>query len=202
MKNMDSQVVQQLYEPTEGEEFLKDFFCSEGIKFVEQKKIENLMGDRYSYRVADFYLPKYKVYVEFFGMWNSSDLKKTEYREKKKVYALNEIPCIYLYPENLGIIHYSFNKRIRAVLKRYNKNRELFKFNLGLFTEAKSGNIFGFLICLALLITFQFDRKAEYYWQWSGAMFAGLIWAGYSLYKGYIDFFKKDYSYVVFTKEF
>ena len=189
-------------EPSEGEIFLTEFFLSEGISFEVEVKLPDLKEDKKSYRVADFYLTKLKVYVEFFGMWNVRDEKKNDYREKKAVYALNNIPCIYLYPENLGIIHYSFNKRMRTVLKRYNKNKELFRFNLGLFLEAKSGNIVGFLICLALLITFQFDRKAEYYWQWSGAMFAGLIWAGNSLYKGYVDFFRKDYSYVTFTKEF
>lgn len=192
---------QATYEPSEGEGFLKDFFHSEGIDFIEQWKIENLRGDRYSYRVADFYLPKYKVCVEFFGMWNTNDLKKEDYREKKRVYALNDIPCIYMYPENLGIIHYSFNKRMRTVLKKYNMKHELFKFNLQLLIDYNRDSIIGFIFFLLLLILFQFDRKAELYWQSCGIVLALLIYNGYLIAKGYIKFFRKEYSYVSFLRE-
>ena len=196
-----SKMDQLNYEPSEGEEFLMDFFDWEGIDFIEQDVINNLKGDSCTYRVADFYLPKYKVYVEFFGMWNLNELKKSEYREKKKVYALNDIPCIYLYPENLGIIHYSFNKRMRVVLKKYNMKKELFKFNVKLLVENKGDSIVGFIFFLLLFILFQFDRKAEWFWQSCVVAGALSIYNAYGIVKGYMIFFKDEYSYVGFSRD-
>jgi len=201
MEPNKSNFEQEIYTPSEGEEFLMEFFYSEGIDFIEQIIINDLKGDNCSYRVADFYLPKYKVYVEFFGMWNVREEKKNDYREKKAIYAKNNIPCLYFYPENLGIIHYSFNKRLRTVLKEHNLNKELFKYNSKLFIEDKGDSIFGFIICCALLIMFQFDRKAGLYWQSCVGVGAFLIYLSYRIVKGYIKFFKEEYSYVTFAKE-
>lgn len=201
MGTINSQLEQLPYEPTEGEEFLKEFFHSERIDFVEQKMIKDLKGDNCAYRVADFYLPKYKVYVEFFGMWNVREDKKTDYREKKAIYAQNNIPCLYFYPENLGIIHYSFNKRLRAELKKCNLKKELFNYNLKLLIDDKGDSIVGIIICLVLLILFQFDKKAGLYWQSCAVVGSFLIYLGYRIIKGYIKFFKKEYSYVTFARE-
>lgn len=201
MMDQKSQYEQLVSKPTEGEEFLMDFFRSERIAFKYQALIPDLKDDRRSFRVADFYLPQYKVYVEFLGMWNVSDLKKEDYREKKRVYVQNEIPCIYLYPENLGIIHYSFNKRLREVLKKYGLKNELFRFNLKLFWEADKSSFIGLVILIGLLVSFQFDRAAKNYWQWSGVVSCGIIWMSYNLIIGYMKFFKKGYSYVAFAKE-
>jgi hypothetical protein len=201
MENFKSQGEPTSYKPSEGEEFLMEFFRSEGIEFIFQKEINDLVRDNRSFRRADFYLPKYNVYVEFLGMWNVGEDKKNEYREKKAAYAQNNIPCLYFYPENLGIIHYSFNKRLRAVLKEHNRKKELYKYNSKLFMEDKSESIVGFIICFALLIMFQFDRKAGFYWQSCVVVGAFLIYLSYRIIKGYIKFFKEEYSYVTFVKE-
>jgi hypothetical protein len=42
--------------PSEGEEYIIDFLNQMDIKFVREKKIENLKNDVTAYRVADFYL--------------------------------------------------------------------------------------------------------------------------------------------------
>lgn len=67
---------------TEGEKFLCEFFKSEKIKFQSQVRLDNIHSDSRSFRVADFYLPKFKVYVEFCGCWNASEEHKAVYKEK------------------------------------------------------------------------------------------------------------------------
>lgn len=57
-------------------------------------------GDYADYRIADFYIPKYKVYLEFLGMWKNLEAKK-KYIQKMNIYKQNDIPCIYIYPDNL-----------------------------------------------------------------------------------------------------
>jgi hypothetical protein len=122
-------------ELSEGEEFIEEFFLDEGIKYEVQKKITNLTGDSKSFREADFYIPKFNIYVEFFGLWNVSEAEKERYREKKRVYYANKIPCIYLYPENLGFLKYAFNYRVKQELKRKGMRKELFKFKLFLYGQ-------------------------------------------------------------------
>ncbi|MEK6835058.1 MAG: hypothetical protein AABX61_02225 [Nanoarchaeota archaeon] len=134
---------------SEGEELIEEYLNEEGINFKSEIKIENLKGDSFPYRKADFYLPQYKVYVEFFGRWNVSEDAKNKYREKKNVYEKNNVPCFYLYPDSLGILNFIFKRRLKEVLKKHNKKWQLFKINWNLFQE-KHG--LGILIFILLLI--------------------------------------------------
>ncbi len=97
---------------TEGEQIIEQFFQDMEIKYSTNYKITHLKGDSKEYRECDFYLPKFKMHVEFFGLWNVSEAEKQRYREKKRVYQLNGIPCIYLYPENLGPLEQLFQMRM------------------------------------------------------------------------------------------
>jgi hypothetical protein len=124
-------------ELSEGEKFIEEYFIEERIKYEVQKRIEGLKGDSKTYRDADFYLPRYGVYVEFFGRWNDSKEERERYRKKKDVYFKNRIPCIYLYPENLGILEYVFHYRMKKVLRQHNMNRQL---NRYLFHDFNSQN--------------------------------------------------------------
>jgi hypothetical protein len=135
-------------EMSEGEELIKEFLEEEAIDFKQEVEIPSLKEDDKLFRKADFYLPQYKVYVEFLGQWNKEE-HKSRYIEKIKVYAANNIPCVYLYPDNLGILSFIFKRRLKKVLK---KNKELkwqlFKLNWELFTEkvGLTAIILGFLI--------------------------------------------------------
>ena len=42
-----------------------------------------------------------------------------------EIYKLNRIPCVYIYPENLGIIKYIFDKRIQVVLSNHSFKTQL-----------------------------------------------------------------------------
>jgi hypothetical protein len=198
---MSNNFIEQPTGPTEGEIFLREFLNSEGIKYISEFKLPPLTGDSKSYRIADFYLPNYNVYIEFLGRWNMSEEDKNTYREKMKVYGLNNIPCIYIYPENLGIIHYTFNYRLKNELKKYNLNKELFRYNLRLLMEDKIVSFFWFALSIGLLIAFQFDRGAKLYWQSSAVVGTIAIFHLYRILTGYFKFFRKDYSYVNFVKD-
>ncbi|MFH1399386.1 MAG: hypothetical protein ABIG95_04725 [Candidatus Woesearchaeota archaeon] len=108
--NFGIKMSEEYHKPSEGEEFIKEFLEEKGISFEEQKKI-HLEGDSYSCRYVDFYLPFYEVYIEFLGRQNNQK-DRERYLEKKIVYAKNTVPCIYIYPENLGILKFIFRKRL------------------------------------------------------------------------------------------
>ena len=167
-------------ERTEGDIFIEEFLKYRSIKFNVEEKIDNLKGDNKIYRVADFYIPKYKVYIEFLGRWNAGEEAKEKYKDKMRVYTKNRIPCIYIFPENLGIMDFTFNYRLRKTLNEYNLRRELFKFNTELFLEDHLGDMLGFLLAIVLLIVFQFDREAGLFWQ---SCLVVTLWAIYKFYK-------------------
>lgn len=146
--------------PSEGELFIAEYFKKEKISFQTEVPINGLYNDSKSHRRADFYLPNYKCYVEFYGRWNNTKEDRERYREKKQVFFQNNIPCVYLYPENLGIIDFSFNRRLTDVLKKYTLRKELFRYRLWRFLRHEYENLNGFLFFgLVSLVLFLSDEK-------------------------------------------
>lgn len=140
--------VTQLRANTEGEKYIKEFFKEAGIKYDQQIPIRNLSHDTKAHRVADFYLPKYNVYVEFFGHWNTSEEHKENYRIKKRVYRQNHIPCVFLYPENLGYIDFAFDNRIMETLIENHQEQSLNKYKKWKFLKGAQDNIIGLIVCV------------------------------------------------------
>ncbi len=138
-------------EMSEGEIFINEFFYEHGINSEFNKRIDNLKGDTKAYRLADFYLPKYDLYVEFFGKWNLNDVQRERYREKKQIYENNSLACIYFYPENLGIFDYLFTYRAMKELKERGKRKELFRFRARIVRKKNRGVIFR-LVFMPLLV--------------------------------------------------
>jgi hypothetical protein len=145
---------------TEGEKFIEEFFIDENIKYEAQKKI-TLVGDSKSYRVVDFYLPKYDAYVEFFGKWNVNDEEKARYREKKNLFFKNRIPCVIFYPENLGIIEHAFHYRLRQELRRCGRKKELMKYLTHDFHQ-QNGIALVFLSFLTFLVAIYFRFNLDF----------------------------------------
>ncbi|WP_321345112.1 hypothetical protein [uncultured Draconibacterium sp.] len=131
-------------QPSEGELFLKSFFRENGIKNQAEKVIRGLRNDDHEYRVADFYLPRLKMYVEFQGLWNNTKDDRERYKEKMRVYGKNNVPCIDIYPENLGIIEYAFHARMLKELKKHNMKIELFKYKFLRFMNQKKTTLIWF----------------------------------------------------------
>jgi len=140
-----------------GEELIEEYLDEKGLEFKREKKIKNLKEDYADYRVADFYLPRYKIYIEFFGRWNI-EKNKSKYRKKKEVYEKNKIPCVYLYPDNLGILDFILKRRIRDVLKKHPELKfQRFKFNFDIMMEKHLLE----LVIIILLIIFIKNTAAK-----------------------------------------
>ncbi len=120
--------IQEAPKLSEGEQIIEQFFLTSEITYIPNHKITNLRDDSRQYREADFYLPKFKMHVEFLGMWNVSETERQRYREKKRVYAINGLPCIYLYPENLGPLRQVFDYRMETELRAKKMRKELIRF--------------------------------------------------------------------------
>jgi hypothetical protein len=136
---------------SEGEVFIAEFLQSKNIKYRREEKIDWLKNDSKSYRMADFYLPRYNVYIEFFGLWNN-EKDRVRYQDKKNIYNENKVACIYLYPENLGVIDYIFHKRLIEVLTYNKMEKEVDKYRFDILKKARTENILGIIVCSLLLI--------------------------------------------------
>lgn len=139
-----------MQEPTEGEKIIEYFLEDENIKYVTEKEIKGLKDDSLSFRKADFYLPKYKVYVEFLGEWSKPE-GKARYIKKMEVYKENRIPCIYIYPDNMGTLKYLFYMRLRKELETHPELKpQLIRYKL---TACKKilGIIWGIFLIFALV---------------------------------------------------
>ncbi|KAA5823573.1 hypothetical protein FPF71_12790 [Algibacter amylolyticus] len=143
-------------EPSEGELFLQEYFESEGIRYRAEVPILKLNNDSKSHRVADFYLPYYGLYVEFLGKWFVSEKEKDRYREKKRVYQENDIPCIFLYPENLGIIDFILPSRAIKEFKKHSLTKELWLFRSKFLWLYKQENLVLIAVLIAILISGNF----------------------------------------------
>jgi hypothetical protein len=132
---------------TAGEEFIADFLEEKGIKFKRYPKVPDLSDDDKRFREADFYLPEYKVYVEFLGQWNVPE-QQSRYRQKMAVYYKNNVPCVYLWPDNLGTLDWMLRRRIRETLLKHNKKWTLLKYEVHNYTleQGLALVILGFLI--------------------------------------------------------
>lgn len=115
---------------SEGEEIICDFLEQEGIKYEQEVELSQLRDDSKQFRRADFYLPKYGLYIEFLGRWNKNQDERERYREKMRVYGRNGLPCVYLFPENLGTLKHIFRRRAAEALQRAGMERALFRLNL------------------------------------------------------------------------
>lgn len=139
-------------EISEGEDYIAEYFDAIDMEYREQHVIEGLDDKFAGYRIADFYLPKYQVMVEFAGRWNRSEEERIRYRHKKEVYKTNGIPCVWIYPDNLGVLHYIFHKRLESVLGNHRLEKGLLRYRLAQFWKADNGNFVG--IALGLLLLF------------------------------------------------
>jgi hypothetical protein len=138
---------------SEGEEFIKLFLEKSNITYRTEEPITGLQNDSKNIRYADFYLPKYQVYIEYFGQFNVEN-QKARYQEKRKVYIENQIPCVLIYPENLGILGYVFKKRMLFVLKKYKLENSLRKYRMKLFWDYLNETHHGLVLFFGALVVF------------------------------------------------
>jgi len=153
--------MKNIKEPSEGELFISEYLKYKNIVFKREVRLNHLKFDNdFKYRDADFYLPKYGVYIEFNGRWNNTKEDRVRYRVKKEVYRKNNLPCIYLYPENLGIIDFVFTKRLIVELQRKEMTKKLRRFQLKRFIDDR-GSLFIWLSIAILFLNGDFTWEND-----------------------------------------
>jgi hypothetical protein len=181
----------KIREPSEGELFISEYLKFKNISFEREVRLNNLRFDEnFKYRDADFYLKKYGVYIEFNGRWNNTKEDRVRYRIKKEVYRKNNVPCIYLYPENLGILDFVFNKRIIVELKKKSLIKQLRLFQLKRFIDDR-GSLFIWLFLSIIFFSFNTWQDER------NILLACIVVALFQIYKlisGVYDFFIKNAS--------
>src|SRR3989344_7583189 len=126
-----------------GEDLIADFLEESSIKFKRYYKLPILEGDDKAFREADFYLPEYKVYIEFLGKWNDPEHQR-EYRKKMAIYDKNGIHCAYIFPDNLGTLDWMLRRRLRETFLKYNKKFTLLKYEYENYTQEYGLILIGF----------------------------------------------------------
>jgi hypothetical protein len=107
---------------SEGEHMVARALKGLGIRYIPEYYIDWLDYDKHDYRLADFYLPKENIYIEFNGGWdNLNENKRANERKrydfKKQVYEKNSLNVIYVYPEDLKKIEYILSAGISKIIK-------------------------------------------------------------------------------------
>lgn len=187
------------FAPTSEEMYIRNYLEEMGIKYKSEYKIENLSGDHKSYRKADFYLPKLKIYVEYFGMYNSTKTVRTEYDKKAKVYINNSIPTVFLYPHELGFLDYAFHTKILRVLRvhKFKNNFTTVRYKLTRYLVlGKPYLIFLSLLSAFLSLTFLIkdtglteDINTMLY----GSFIGSFVYCMLSFLRNFYGYFFKDY---------
>lgn len=109
---------------SDGERAVRVALENMGVEYVQEKKIDFLFYDDKNNRYADFFLPRYNVYIEYLGGWNKSNKQDREnernrYLEKMAAYELEGINCIYIYPYQLNFI----SKVLHDELSKFEKKK-------------------------------------------------------------------------------
>ena len=191
--------VPNLNTPTSEEMYIRNYLEGQRIKYKAEYKLENLFGDDKSYRKVDFYLPRLKVYVEYFGMYNSTKVIRSEYDKKAKVYIKNNLPTIFLYPHELGFLDYAFHTKMLKLLrtKKFRNKYIMFRYKLSRYLVEGKGYLFiGSLFSLYLALVFAYHNPGitDEANEW---LFASFFGASFGLFYNFcynvICYFYRDY---------
>lgn len=157
MAKLTSEVYGKL---TEGELFVAKYLQSINVQFDPQHRIEVKRGSGKGHRIIDFYLPEFDVYLEYNGQWDVNEWHRNRYRQKRNELLDNGLTLIEIYPNQLGIIEYSFPvKMIQTLSEGHRGNGFLRAFKWQLikghkqWPDASDWIILG-LINAALLVDF------------------------------------------------
>lgn len=105
-----------------GERKIANYFIKNNIDYVYETTLYKRNAfRRYPFALPDFYLPKYKVYVEYWGLVDADDAStRTRYnasmRKKMAQYYENDIRFISIYPDNLDNLDWIFRKKFKDAI--------------------------------------------------------------------------------------
>ena len=117
--------------------FIAAFLMESGLKCETEAPLYNLEGDTRKIRKADFKLTNLGVYVEYFGQYSASEEKRAECDKKAELFIKNNIPAVFLYPQELEHLEYALHFKILEVLERqkFNLRKSLFRYRLNRFQQ-------------------------------------------------------------------
>ena len=102
------------------EKVIADYFSRSGIRYVYEAPAMTRWGFRRISR-PDFYLPDYRVYVEYWGLASLPDGSagsryQRSMRWKMDQYLSNGIQVVSLYPAELGDLDAAFRTKLESVV--------------------------------------------------------------------------------------
>ncbi len=100
-----------------GEKKIADFLFENKIKFLYEKKIL-IFRQEGQICIPDFYLPKFRIYIEFYGGHPKSWKKKVM---KNRLYKKYKIPCIFITPAELRDLDYFLFGELDSIKKHPSK---------------------------------------------------------------------------------
>lgn len=161
---------------TEGELFVAKYLQAQRIRFEPQLRIDVSRGSGKGYRIIDFFLPEFNVYLEYNGQWDVNEWHRNRYRQKRKELLDYGLTLVEIYPNQLGIIEYSFPvKMIQALSSGSRTNGFLRSFKWKLVKgHDQWPDYFDWLILILLNATVFIDPLAWVYFIPFTALFIGL----------------------------
>ena len=105
---------------TEGERYVAMYLEDLNVHFEPQHRINLNRGQGKGYRIIDFYLPEFDVLLEYNGQWDVNEWHRNRYRQKRKELLDNGLTLVEIYPNQLGIIEYSFPVKMIQTLSEGN----------------------------------------------------------------------------------
>jgi len=186
------------HSPSKDEEFIKDYLDYNGISYIAEYKLTDLERDVKKFRVVDFYLDKLDVYLEYYGMYNSTKQIRAEYDLKTKVYLENDLPTLILYPHELGYLDYAFNVKLLKLLRmtKFHNKKKLLRYKVNRYL--KIGNIHLFPLSLvAFIVAIQaLNESSRDYDFFFNIYLIGFALSGVLLLQFFIDI------YMILVKEY
>ena len=101
---------------SKAEKQIADYFTEHGIRYIYEypAKTDALVFKK-TFAKPDFYLPDYKVYVEYWGLANTSKDYRKNMKWKMAQYYENKIRFVSLYRNNLENLDWVFRRKFREV---------------------------------------------------------------------------------------
>jgi len=98
------------------EQRIADYLTRQGVHYIyEYEAKTNALVFKKTFAKPDFYLPDYKVYVEYWGLVNASKDYRKYMMRKMALYHENKIRFISLYPSSLGNLDWVFRAKFKEV---------------------------------------------------------------------------------------
>lgn len=124
-----------------GEHKIVRFFEGQDIKYLYREKKIDLSKDAQQYILLDFYLPDFKLYVDFLSGWEDPKQRPRLLGRIDRC-TRHGIPCVFVYPKDLDHLDAVLPKKL-AELNAIQRNRQ----------QQKKANTFNNLFAICSMIT-------------------------------------------------